>query len=376
MFVASYIQTATQIFNEYSLQFPLAVFLKKYFNKQTKFGSRDRKYISELLYGMYRLGPQPHLSVQERLLIGSFLSGALPTIFFEKTDKFFAEHYPLPFAEKKQLVIEKFQVAFSIPFPLSSGITEEEYIEYLFRPSRVFIRIRKNRDDILSTLTQKEVEYQTISDTCISFPQKIKIQELLPKMDEYVIQDYSSQLVQQFFQPKDAESWWDCCAASGGKSLLLLDKNARIDLTVSDIRSSIIDNLHERFRLYHYRKYKAFVIDLSKPIKQDFEFDKIIADVPCSGAGTWSRSAEQYYFFSEKKLLEFQQTQKAILTNALQRLKLGGSLYYFTCSIFKAENEDVISTVDQTQFQIVQQQLLKAFELGGDCLFFCEIKKL
>ena len=82
MFVASYIQTATQIFNEYSLQFPLAVFLKKYFNKQTKFGSRDRKYISELLYGMYRLGPQPHLSVQERLLIGSFLSGALPTIFF------------------------------------------------------------------------------------------------------------------------------------------------------------------------------------------------------------------------------------------------------------------------------------------------------
>ncbi len=376
MFVASYFQTATQNFNEYSLQFPLAVFLKKYFNSNPKFGSRDRKYISELLYGIYRLGPQPHLSIQDRMLIGSFLSGALPIIFFEKTDKFFAEHYPLPFAEKKQLVIEKFQVAFSIPFPLSSGITEEEYIEYLFRPSRVFIRIRKNWDDIIATLTQIEIEYQTISDTCISFPQKIKIQELLPKLDEYVIQDYSSQLVQQFFQPKDAESWWDCCAASGGKSLLLLDKNARIDLTVSDIRSSIIDNLHERFRLYHYRKYKAFVIDLSKPIKQDFVFDKIIADVPCSGAGTWSRSAEQYYFFTEKKLLEFQQTQKTILANALQRLKPGGSLYYFTCSIFKAENEDVINTVDQTQFQIVQHQLLKAFALGGDCLFFCEIKKL
>nr|MBP6315905.1 hypothetical protein [Chitinophagaceae bacterium] len=376
MFVASYFQTATQNFNEYSLQFPLAVFLKKYFNSNPKFGSRDRKYISELLYGIYRLGPQPHLSIQDRMLIGSFLSGALPIIFFEKTDKFFAEHYPLPFAEKKQLVIEKFQVAFSIPFPLSSGITEEEYIEYLFRPSRVFIRIRKNRDDIIATLTQKEIEYQTISDTCISFPQKIKIQELLPKLDEYLIQDYSSQLVQQFFQPKDAESWWDCCAASGGKSLLVLDKNARIDLTVSDIRSTIIDNLHERFRQYHYRKYKAFVIDLSKPIKQDFVFDKIIADVPCSGAGTWSRSAEQYYFFTEKKLLEFQQTQKIILANALQRLKPGGTLYYFTCSIFKAENEDVINTVDQTQFQIVQQQLLKAFELGGDCLFFCEINKL
>ncbi len=376
MFAESYIQTATQIFNEYSLQLPLAVYLKKFFKSNPRFGSRDRKYIAELVYGIYRLGKnQHHLSVRSRLLSGSFLSGNLPVIFFEKTDRQLAENYHLPFAEKKKFVAAHYKIIFDIPYKLTYGMTEEEYIEYLFQPSKVFIRIRKHQGKIIEILGQKEVSYTMITDTCLSLLLNTKVQEVLPDTDEYVIQDYASQLAGNFFNPVNNETWWDCCAASGGKSLLLLDKNKNINLTVSDIRASIIENLHERFRQYNYRKYRAFVIDVSKGIKQDFAFDKIIADVPCSGGGTWGRNPEQFYFFDEEKLNAFHELQKKILGNVLTHLKAGGTLYYFTCSIFAEENEVVISTIDENKYRIVQQQLLKGFQYGGDCLYFCEIRK-
>ena len=178
-----------------------------------------------------------------------------------------------------------------------------------------------------------------------------------------------------FFNPQKDQQWWDCCAASGGKSLLLLDKNIPVQLTVSDIRPQIIANLHKRFTQYGFDRYSAKVIDLTKTLQSTFAYDHIIADLPCSGAGTWSRSPEQFYFFNEQKLNAFHQLQCTILQNILPCLKPGGSLYYLTCSLFQQENEKVIASIDQQQYKPIQQRLLKAFDEGGDCLYFCEISR-
>jgi len=83
MFVDAYFQVATHLFEHYELQLPLHLFLKEYFKNNKKYGSRDRKFIAELLYGIYRLGKQnDHLSVKDRMLCGAFLSNKLPLIFF------------------------------------------------------------------------------------------------------------------------------------------------------------------------------------------------------------------------------------------------------------------------------------------------------
>jgi 16S rRNA (cytosine967-C5)-methyltransferase len=54
--------------------------------------------------------------------------------------------------------------------------------------------------------------------------------------------------------PKSEIKLWDCCAASGGKSLLAVDTLGNIDLTVSDVRSSIIHNLKHRFAVAGHNK--------------------------------------------------------------------------------------------------------------------------
>ena len=56
--------------------------------------------------------------------------------------------------------------------------------------------------------------------------------------------------------PNKWDQWWDACAASGGKSLLLHELEPDIKLVVSDIRESILANLDERFQQAGLRKYQ------------------------------------------------------------------------------------------------------------------------
>jgi 16S rRNA (cytosine967-C5)-methyltransferase len=74
-------------------------------------------------------------------------------------------------------------------------------------------------------------------------------------------------------------------------------------------------------------------------------FDRVLADVPCSGTGTLARNPEIKWRLTPADLTELQQRQFAILRSALQQLKPGGQLIYSTCSMEREENEDVIDKI-------------------------------
>ena len=72
------------------------------------------------------------------------------------------------------------------------------------------------------------------------------------------------------------------------------------------------------------------------------EFDCVLCDVPCSGLGIIRRKPDIKY----KDFLEFDgllPIQKAILNNAKSYVKSGGKLLYSTCTLRKAENEDIVN---------------------------------
>ncbi len=377
MFIDAYFQTAAHLFEQYELQMPLHLYLKEYFRNNKKFGSRDRKYISELLYGIYRLGKSnEHLRVRERLLIGSFLSGRLPVLFFEKTDKSLAEKYELRFDEKKAHVSSVYQCNFECPFTLSDGVSEDHFISNLYAQPRVFIRIRKNHRVIEEKLLQQAISFERISANCFSFESSVKLNELLEPSD-YVIQDYASQQTGDYFAPHAKESWWDCCAASGGKSIMLLDKDNTIQLTVSDIRESILKNLHERMQIYGYAShYLSHTMDVTKDVTAQLKnkFNAIVCDAPCSGSGTWARSPEQFYFFSETKLHDFSALQEAIVSNITNHLKPDGKLFYITCSVFKEENERVMEKfIEKHPTFRYTSRIIDTTNVGGDMMYLAEI---
>ncbi|HEY1115044.1 MAG TPA: Fmu (Sun) domain-containing protein, partial [Chitinophagaceae bacterium] len=218
---------------------------------------------------------------------------------------------------------------------------------------------------------------------CLQLPNSTRIEDILLLDEEAVVQDYSSQQVLDPLKAaKSDKGWnpsvWDCCAASGGKSLLAHDLFGGIELTVSDIRPSILHNLQARFRRAGLVGYKSFVADLSSPkFSTGNKYDVVICDAPCSGAGTWSRTPEQLFFFEEEKITYYANLQKSIAAHAVRAVKPGGYFVYITCSVFRRENEEVVEMIAQKKgLQLQSQQYFKGYSDRADTLYVALFRAL
>ncbi|MDB5063131.1 MAG: methyltransferase, partial [Mucilaginibacter sp.] len=173
------------------------------------------------------------------------------------------------------------------------------------------------------------------------------------------------------------DSWWDACAASGGKSLLLHSLQPDIKLVVSDIRESILSNLDERFQQAGILKYQKKLLDLTESNEQllyNYEFDGIILDAPCSGSGTWGRTPEMISQFDQHRTDFFKRLQQSIIPNVTKHLKPGAPIIYITCSAFKAENEDAVDfMVNELGLKLEETQVLKGYERKADTMFVARL---
>jgi 16S rRNA (cytosine967-C5)-methyltransferase len=380
----SYIHTAARILETYKGDVPLAAFLKKYFAADKKYGSKDRRQISALCYNYFRVGHGANnIPAEERILIGSFLSENEPSPLMHELKPDWNEKMGLPFQEKAELVKASFSLTtiFSFGDELSDGIEFEKYCMSFFVQPDLFLRIRPNTaGKVLKQLEALSIESRLIGADCIALPNSTKATELFDTDKEVVVQDLNSQKVLDFFKhnPTVAEpKVWDCCAASGGKSILLYDiLKGKLQLTVSDKRASIIDNLHQRFAKAGIKFYHPFVSDLSRsaiPLAAKPHIGSsniIICDVPCTGSGTWGRTPEQLYFFNKEKITAYSDKQKEIVSTVIPFLEKGGSFVYITCSVFKKENEEVVDFIkEKFQLELLQMELLKGYDQKADTLF-------
>ena len=77
--------------------------------------------------------------------------------------------------------------------------------------------------------------------------------------------------------------------------------------------------------------------------KRYLKFDRILADVPCSGDGTPRKNVNVWRDWSPGNALGLHPNQERLLVRALQMLKVGGRVVYSTCSMNPVENEAVVA---------------------------------
>ncbi|HEY6063362.1 MAG TPA: RsmB/NOP family class I SAM-dependent RNA methyltransferase, partial [Chitinophagaceae bacterium] len=368
---------------------PFASFIKKYFTGHKKFGSRDRKKIANLCYCYFRASSpfnggisEPLIPDELQLLKPLFLCSTEPNEILASLKPEWNDKVKLSINEKLSFLTGRqadLHYQFSSVFPwkeeLSGGMEHEKFCaSFLVQPD-LFLRIRPgSADKVLLKLNEAAVHYEFISPFTIRLPNSFKADEYFGLDKEIVVQDYNSQQIAGFIpvRPGRSDRVWDCCAGSGGKSIMAYDLNPGINLFVSDIRESILANLKKRFAAAGIKNYKSFIVDLSySPFTiHHSPFDLIIADVPCTGSGTWGRTPDQLFYFDTRKIDEYAAMQKNIVSNVIRHLRPGGYLLYSTCSVFKKENEEMVEFIkEKFHLQLMKMELLKGYDKKADTMF-------
>lgn len=363
-----------RIVDGYKGDLPLAPFLKNYFRQHSRLGSRDRKALSEAAYIYYRCRRFfPHVPDAAAVVrLGIDLC---------RSDNAFLKKM-LHYDEGQTATTPDMEAAAADTGALlSPGMPARRWLGSLWQQPQVFIRLRGQQEQCLATLREHDIPFGEVQvyagHTALRIGAGAALDSLLPE-DAYVVQDLSSQR-SVYGLPGLPErpplSVWDVCSGAGGKSLLLKDTLPSFRLLATDIRDSILHNLRGRFRKYGFKDAETMVLDSADglAVKRALggrSFDLVLCDVPCSGSGTWARTPEQFHFFRAANLSYFTGLQFPIAFNAAQHVRAGGTFAYITCSVFQAENEDVVARLQQhTGLQLVTEGLIDGIDQQADCMY-------
>lgn len=156
---------------------------------------------------------------------------------------------------------------------------------------------------------------------------------------EYTFQSVGSIAICDVVSP--CESLLDCCAAPGGKSVLLSKKCAQV--TSFELHAHRV----ELIRQYKLRMGVQNVSEMQKDsaaFDSEYEekFDAVLCDAPCSGYGTVSENPDIKFFRKKEDFSALAKAQRDILSTVSRYVKKGGALYYSTCSLFECENDKTV----------------------------------
>lgn len=160
------------------------------------------------------------------------------------------------------------------------------------------------------------------------------------------IQDEGSQLVAEIASANlnlDGGRILDACAAPGGKTLILAERNPQARIVACEASATRLEQLRRRLAAFGDR-VECRLADAAR-LSEDASFELVLADVPCSGTGTLGRNPEIRHRLHPEDLARQAERQRGILSAALRAVRVGGRVVYSTCSLEPEENEEVVAAV-------------------------------
>ena len=220
--------------------------------------------------------------------------------------------------------------------------------------------LKMNRTDLIEKLRKKELKPlpATFSEEGIVLQDPPPTSEL-PFLKEglYIIQDEASQLITSVVDPKPGERILDACAAPGGKTTHMAQRmENRGEIYALDLSKGKLDLIEEMCQRLGIKIVKTVKGDAaaSLPVSKGLVFDRVLADVPCSGFGTLRKNPDLKWRRGEKDIKRLSELQFSILNHLSAYVKEGGVFIYSTCTVFHEENEDMVERFlnEHSEFQL------------------------
>ncbi len=372
----SYSKAIAEIFYlSFSKHSPADRELKSYFRRQTECGSKDRHFISEATYSLFRwygwLGKRlPKIKPENPLESKKFclaLSAALWLDQHEISDisqEFFRAAEvnseiigiaPDDIASKKKglacfFKFQKLDICQLVPSWLPKELPEEveltEIISSFLRRPPVWLRLQNNpNESILNELNEHNLNPQRhpkVTNAVKIGSTKFNVNAIKAYQKGYFeIQDLASQCLGLVCQAAPGETWWDVCAGGGGKTLLLADQmKGKGSIIATDKREWILKEVQTRMKRSCFKNIKTMLLE--NVLSDQNTFDGVLVDAPCSSTGTWRRNPDARWTAQADICKKFSNTQKEILTFSAEKVKSDGVLVYATCSLSIQENEHIV----------------------------------
>ena len=258
----------------------------------------------------------------------------------------------IPLPDKERDFLFYLSVKYSLPSSICS-IWQHDYSEFgedflSFVNSSPFITLRVNT--LKCTMEDVCKKFSNVSQKCSLAPSGVKLTSRVPISElelengKYFVQDEASQMAVEVLGAEKGETVIDVCACPGGKSF-----GAAIDMENCGRVYSL--DIHKSKLSLISSGAKRLGIDIIIPREHDSSSaicellgsaDRVICDVPCSGLGVIAKKSDLRYKDLDD-LASLSELQYKILCSSAGYLKEGGVLVYSTCTLHKAENEDIVN---------------------------------
>ena len=214
----------------------------------------------------------------------------------------------------------------------------------------LWLRINRRRGTLAASAAALEAAGFTVSPHPLA-PDALRIEpaadvRALPGFAEgrLSVQDAAAQLAVELLAPEPGERILDACAAPGGKTCHVLERlDDRCELTALDVAEPRLARVQESLdRLGLTANLR--VGDAADPAAwwDGRAYDRILLDVPCSATGVIRRHPDIKLLRRAADVAGLARRQALLLRTAWRLLRPGGTLLYTSCSVLKAENEDVV----------------------------------
>ncbi|AZI22325.1 methyltransferase domain-containing protein [Chryseobacterium taklimakanense] len=370
--------------------------IERLLKSHKKWGSEDRKTVSEIFYNIIRWKKRLEYYMGEGAKPGNIYKMILAYLLWSKTKyKKFEEFEGIKIADilkklEKNTVPSK-AVQHSIPDWLAETLEKElgdnwekemialnEQAPTVLRANTLKTTVRELMDE----LKEENVESFSLK----QYPDAVQLEEKKNvfltsafKDGLFEVQDASSQKIGEMLDVQEGMRVVDACAGAGGKTLHLAARmKNKGQIIALDIYEWKLAELKRRAKRAGAHNIETRTITDNKVIKRLQEkADRLLIDAPCSGLGVLKRNPDSKWKIDQEFIERIKVEQQQILQDYSKILKKGGRMVYATCSILPSENNEQVEKFleNNPDFKLLKDEKIMPSE-GYDGFYMALIERL